>query len=88
MNTFKLTVSTPDGNSFDGSAAALFVRGSEGDLAVLASHAPFVTSVKECECRILTEDGDEIKAEIKGGILSVSEGGETTLLTTSFKMEK
>jgi len=48
MNTFKLTVSTPDGNAFSGYAQALFVRGSEGDLAVLANHAPLVTSVKEC----------------------------------------
>ena len=37
---------------------------------------------------ILTEDGDEIKAEIKGGLLSVSDGGETTLLTTSFQIKK
>ena len=84
MNTFKLTVSTPDGNSFEGPAEALFVRGTEGDLAVLADHAPLVTAVKDCVCRIIPEDGDEISAEIKGGLLNVSEGGDTILLTTSF----
>ena len=84
MNTFKLTVSTPDGNKYQGSAEALFVRGTEGDLAILASHAPFVTAVKECVCRIITEDGEEIEADIKPGLLSVSDGGDTILLTTSF----
>ncbi len=84
MNTFKLTVSTPDGNVFEGDAEALFVRGSEGDLAVLANHAPIVTSVKECTCRILHDGEYETKAEIKGGLLSVAEGGATTLLTTYY----
>lgn len=84
MNTFKLTVSTPDGNVFEGEAEALFVRGTEGDLAVLANHAPFVTAVKECTCRIVPDGKDEISREIKGGLLSVSDGGDTILLTTSF----
>ena len=86
MNTFKLTVSTPDGNRYSGDAAALFVRGSEGDLAVLANHAPLVTPVKACECRIVTDDGEELKAEIFGGLLSVADGGDTILLTTSFNI--
>ena len=84
MNTFRLIVSTPDGASFEGSAEALFVRGSEGDLAILAGHIPFVTGVKEGVCRIKPEDGAEISAEIKGGLLSVSEGGSAVLLTSSF----
>ena len=87
MNTFMLTVSTPDGNRFEGRAQALFVRGTEGDLAVLADHAPLVTAVKECVCRILPENGDELSADIRGGLLSVAEGGNTILMTTSFEIE-
>ncbi len=85
MNTFKLSVSTPEGSRFDGEALALFVRGTEGDLAVLANHAPFVTAVKECACRIITSDEEEICADIRGGLLNVSENGDTILLTTSFE---
>jgi len=84
MNTFDLVVSTPDGNVFEGKAEALFVRGTEGDLAVLADHAPLLTAVQDCTCRILTEASDEITAQILGGLLSVTEGGATILLTTSF----
>ncbi len=84
MNTFKLTVTTPDGNFYNGSAEALFVRGTEGDLAILANHTPFVTALKPCVCRIVPEEGDDIKAEISGGLLSVAEGGDSILLTTGF----
>ena len=84
MSTFRLTVSTPDGEKFSGDAEALFVRGSEGDLAVLADHAPLVTAVKGCTCRIVTEDG-EISAEITGGLLNVAESGDTVLLTMTFE---
>ena len=34
MNTFPLTVASPDGNLFHGEAVQLTLRGSEGDLAV------------------------------------------------------
>lgn len=36
MNTFRLTISSPDGNIFQGEAVKLSVRGIEGDLAVMA----------------------------------------------------
>lgn len=85
MNTFKLTVTTPDGNVYEGSAEALFVRGTEGDLAILANHAPYVTALKPCICRIVLEEGDDIEADISGGLLSVTSGGDSILLTTSFK---
>ena len=87
MNTFKLTVSTPDGTRFEGQAQALFLRGTEGDLAVLADHAPLLTAVKECVCRILSEDGGEISSDISGGLLSVSDGGDTILMTTTFEVK-
>ena len=47
MNTFGLTISSPDGNIFQGEAVKLSVRGIEGDLAVMAGHIPFITAVKD-----------------------------------------
>lgn len=84
MNTFRLTVSTPDGNRYDSDAVSLFVRGAEGDLAILANHVPFVTAVKGGICRIITAGGEELKSEISGGLLVVSEGGRTVLMTSSY----
>ena len=45
MKTFRLVVSSPDGNKFDGEAIKFDVRAAEGELAVMAGHIPFMTSV-------------------------------------------
>lgn len=86
MSSFKLIVSTPDGNKFSGDAAMLSVRGSEGDLAVMPDHIPFITAVKPCVCTILLTDGSEKKGRTEGGLLTVSNEA-TTLMTSSFAWE-
>ncbi|MBP5686497.1 MAG: F0F1 ATP synthase subunit epsilon [Clostridia bacterium] len=84
MKNYHLIISTPEGNVFDGEAAMLTVRGSEGDLAVLAGHIPFITAVRKCEGSIVFEDNTEKKANIGGGILTVGQN-VTTLLTSDFE---
>ena len=84
MKTFRLTVSSPDGNIFAGDAVQLVARGVEGKLAVLAGHIPFITSLKAGECRIELPDGEEKTAYTDGGILTVS-GESVTLLSGSFR---
>ena len=84
MKNYHLIISTPDGNVFDGEAAMLTVRGSEGELAVLAGHIPFITAVKKCEGNIVFADNTEKRAKIGGGILTVNQN-VTTLLTSDFE---
>ena len=84
MKTYPLTVSSPDGNLFKGNVEQLILRGSEGDLAVMAGHIPFMTAVKPGACRILLEDGTERKAHTDGGLLSVA-ADSVTLLSESFQ---
>ena len=48
MKDYTLKISTPDGDAFSGSALSLSVRGTEGELGILAGHAPFVTAVVPC----------------------------------------
>lgn len=57
MSTFKLTVASPDGNKFCDEITKLDVRGTEGELAVMAGHISFVTSVVKCPCTLWFEDG-------------------------------
>lgn len=78
-----LIVSSPDGDKFKGQAEKLTLRGCEGDLAVLAGHIPFITSVKPCDCKIVLEDGTEKIAHTDGGLLSVSSKA-TSFLTGRF----
>jgi len=84
MNTYNLIISTPDGSVFDDQAQALVVRGTEGELAILAGHIPFITAVKSGECKVVLPDESEKVAALGGGILTV-QGDKTTLLCSDFK---
>ncbi len=85
MKTFRLIVSSPDGNVFEGEIAQLILRGANGDLAVMAGHIPFITPVMPGVCRIFAEDGSETVAKTAGGLLTVS-SDEVTLLSDSFTL--
>lgn len=87
MNTYNLTIATPDGNQFQGEVIGLFVRGAEGDLAVFAGHVPFITSVQAGKCRLHLPDDDEKVATLDGGLLTVS-GKTVTLLSGSFQWDE
>ncbi|MBQ8248313.1 MAG: F0F1 ATP synthase subunit epsilon [Clostridia bacterium] len=84
MNTFKLKISTPDGDMFDGEAVKLDVRGIEGELAVMAGHIPFMTAIKPCDCKLLLDDGSERIGTLEGGLLSVGSDC-VTLLASGYK---
>ncbi|MBR4288419.1 MAG: hypothetical protein IKT50_03165 [Clostridia bacterium] len=73
MNTFPLKISSPEGDIFCGEAVSFRARGTEGELAVLAGHIPFVSYIKPCECKITLAGGDEKLAQTGGGILTVSQ---------------
>ena len=80
MNLFPLKITSPDGDMFSESVQKISVRGTEGELAILAGHIPFVTYVVPCKAKITLENGDEKSAKIEGGTLSVSE--EKVILLT------
>ena len=53
MKTFKLIISTPQGNAFEKDISMLSVRGTEGSLAIMANHIPFITTTKDGEVKII-----------------------------------
>ena len=87
MKTFNLTVASPLGNLFDGEAIMLTVRGIEGELAVMAGHASFMTTVKPCDCKIVFPDESERSAHVDGGILTVADN-KATLLSGTFEWKE
>ena len=85
MNEFKLIIATPEGNIFGGDAVSIMLRGSEGDLAILKGHIPFITAVKPCDCHVELPDGSNKSYEIDGGILTVAQDSVTLLAGTAEK---
>ncbi len=83
MKTFPLTIASPDGNLFDQPVVRLILRGTEGDLAVMAGHIPFITAVRPGDCRVELEDGSEKLGRLDGGLLTVAED-RVTLLSGGF----
>ena len=76
-------VSSPDGNLFDESVQGVYLRGADGDLAILAGHVPFVTSVKPCRCIVILSDETKREGTTEGGLLCVTKD-RVTLISGSF----
>ncbi len=87
MSTFQLTVSSPDGNVFNGECVKLDVRGAEGELAIMAGHTPFITSVVKGTCTLHMEDGTQRRGTTNGGLLTVGKDS-VTFLSGSFRFEE
>ena len=81
MKSFKLIVSTPDGNALEKDITMLSVRGTEGSLAVMAGHVPFITTTKAGEVKVKTETGEE-HYEASSGLLTVTKENVTLLCGT------
>ena len=87
MRTYPLLISSPDGDLYRGGAQMLIVRGTEGDLAVMAGHVPFLTAVVPGECRVLLENGTVRRGHAAGGLLTVTKD-KTILLTRGFSWDE
>ncbi|MBO2517532.1 MAG: hypothetical protein CW338_09745 [Clostridiales bacterium] len=87
MKNFPLVISSPDGDLFNGEVLQLILRGSEGDLAVLAGHVPFVTNVQAGKCSLILPDETRKEGTIGEGLLTVDKQ-KVTVLTASLELEK
>lgn len=83
MSTFPLKIVTPDGLIYDGQAERLIVRSTTGDLAIMARHINYVTSLGMGKATVIS-DGKPREAACIGGMLSVV-NGEVTLVPTTFE---
>ena len=75
MSTFPLKIVTPDGLIYDGQAERLIVRSTTGDLAIMARHINYVTSLGMGKATVIA-DGKRREAACIGGMLSVVNGEE------------
>ena len=87
MSTFPLIISSPDGDLYRGETEKLILRGTEGELAVMAGHVPFVTATKKGRCIVEDSTGQRRTGLIEAGLLTVDRE-KTTVLTSAVHWEK
>ena len=80
MNAYKLTVSTPAGKVFDDNVTYLGIRGTEGEMGIMAGHSPIVTTVVKSTCKIKITDDSIFYADVSEGLLTVAKDGATLLV--------
>ena len=56
--SFSVSLVTPDGAAFEGEAVMLSVPGADGEIGVLARHAPLIATLKAGSTRVHVTDGD------------------------------
>ncbi len=83
MTSFDLTIVTPDGVFFDGSAEKVLVRTIAGDVCILAKHTEYVTALGLGQAKI-TVDGNVRRAACLGGMLTVT-AGKVKIVATTFE---
>lgn len=83
MNTFSLTIVTPDGVQFDGQAEVLTVRTTTGDMGILAGHINCVAPLGMGMATV-TVDGQKRYGACIGGMVSVL-NGQVKLMPTTFE---
>lgn len=77
---FQVEVVSVEAMIWSGEADMVVARTTEGELAVLAGHAPLLGQLKDpSRVRVKTAAGDEIAFDIAGGFLSVNNDQVTVL---------
>jgi len=82
MPTFEVSLVCPEALVYVGDADQVDLPGAEGDLGVLAGHAPIVTALRPGVVRVIAHGRDE-KFIILGGIAEFSDGSLNVLADTA-----
>ena len=86
MSPFQLTLVRPDALIFQGDVEQVDLPGLEGDMGVLAGHAPIVTTLRPGIVRVFIKNDVE-KFVVMGGIAELSRDQVTILADAAERLE-
>ena len=84
MATFAFELVSPERVLFSGEATSVVVPGSEGEMTVLANHAPVMTALRP---GIVTVDGTR-RLFVQGGFADITPAGLTLLAEQAVPVEE
>lgn len=82
MNTFALSIITPNGKQFDDTVESVIAPGREGSFGILAGHTPFVSALKQGIIEI-KQSQQNIFFAINSGIVEINDKGSVLMLLDS-----
>ncbi len=68
---FSVSVVTPDGPAYEGSAQMIIVPGAAGEIGVLARHAPLIATLKAGSTRVHVSDSEVLEFATGPGFFQV-----------------
>jgi len=87
MATFHLDLVSPEKLLFAGEVDQVDLPGSEGDLGVLAGHAPLVTALRP-GIIVVFREGGELRVVVDGGFAEIGPAGLTVLADMAVLLEE
>ena len=87
MANFPFDLVSPEKLLFTGDAEQVDLPGSEGDMGVLANHAPLVTTLRPGIIVVHREGGD-MRVVVNGGFAEVGPAGLTVLADMAVPLEE
>ncbi|MBZ6075843.1 F0F1 ATP synthase subunit epsilon [Microvirga puerhi] len=79
MATFTFELVSPERVLFSGAVDAVVLPAVEGDMTVLAGHAPMMTSLKTGFLVVTSDPGNGKRILIRGGFADINQNGLTVL---------
>jgi F-type H+-transporting ATPase subunit epsilon len=76
--TLRITVVSPEREVFSGQADTVVARGVDGEVGILAGHAPMLIELAIAPIRLLEGETETGKVLVDGGFLHVTPGQEET----------
>ena len=88
MATFHFELVAPERVLFSGEVDAVMLPASEGEMTVLAGHAPMMTALKAGFLLITTDPGNGRRVLVRGGFADVNQSGLTVLAERALPEEE
>ncbi len=79
MATFTFELVSPERQLFSGPVESVVVPGTDGDMTVLANHAPLITSLRPGMVAVNDGKGPSRRIFVRGGFADISGAGLTIL---------